>query len=171
MKIWKYLVVIAALLATTQIVDAGDEPAWWDMANCDFCVNMSSAPGLMDAMQWESHKIADGSISMVQMDEAHLGTFKKACAGMKATQEKAMSGAEIQTCGMCSAMGRAMMAGANVETVDTSNGQIHIMTSDNAEVVEQLHMIVQRNQDEMKKMMAPAHDGHGHSHDGHSHGG
>lgn len=169
MKALKYLVVIAALFAATQAVNAADEAAWFDMENCDFCVNMSSQPGLMEAMQWGSYEIAAGSIAMVRMDAAHLGNFKKACAGMKVTEKKAMAGEAIETCGMCSAMGAAMMAGAKVETVELPDGQIHIMTSDNPEVVAQIHSIVQRNNAEMKKMTAKP--DHGHSHEGHSHGG
>ena len=146
---WLAAAIMAFAMNATAF--AGDA-AWFDM-NCSMCKHFMEQPGLMEAMQHESHSISNGCIMVTTVDAAHEEAYMKASQACEVTGGKLMAGEQMPLCGMCTAIGQSMMAGAKMDMVDTDAGHLMVMTSSDPKVVEQLHMIVKRNNEEAEKMM------------------
>jgi hypothetical protein len=71
---------------------------------------------------------------------------------MMTTVAKLEKGEMMDMCGSCTALGMCMMKGVNEEYVETSTGDVWIVTSDSPEVVAELQAWAKRNKEEMKKM-------------------
>ena len=163
----------ALMLSLALVVMAGAATAgeWFDMENCAFCSKMAAKPGLMDSMHWESYNLSQGIVAITTVKPGHLDAYRTAHKEMMAAGEKMSQGEMMKMCGSCSWLGECFMAGVQPEYVETTTGDIWIMTSDDAEMVAKLQEWAQRNTDEIKKMMKGKHEGHDHgSHDGHDHG-
>ena len=152
-------ILIALTLVLTLAVGvsiAGDnaktgEIGWFDMEHCDMCKNMP--PELYPSMSWEQYTLSNGVISVTTVAEKALPAYRKANLAMHATGEKLMAGEKMNLCGSCQALGACMMKGAHMEQVETKNGDLMIITSDNKEVVADLHAWAEKNKKEMAKMM------------------
>ena len=144
------LAVSAAAVAQDKQKKA--DKTWFDMENFAMCKNISSQPGLMEAMKWEVHKIDNGMLLVANIPENMDGAWKKAMAGMDATKKELESGKQLQLCGFCQAFGKAIQDGAQEENVDGSFSKIQLITSDDPEVIKQLHDIADRCSKEMKAM-------------------
>ena len=152
----RILIALTLVLALAVGVSvAGDdskttELAWFDMQNCDMCKSMPME--LYASMTWEQHPISNGIVSVTTVTEEALPTYRKGHANMMATGEKLMSG-EMTLCGSCTAFGACLMKGATYEYVETKNGDLMIVTSDDEEVVAELKTWATKNKEEMAKMM------------------
>ena len=150
-------ILIALTLVLTLAVGvsvAGDyskKLAWFDMASCGMCKNMSAE--LYTSMTWEQHPISNGIVSVTTVTEEALPAYRKAHANMMATSEKLMTGEQMTLCGSCTAFGACLMNGANYEYVETKNGDLMIVTSDDEEIVAELKTWAAKNKEEMAKMM------------------
>lgn len=167
-----------ALLCLGAFAIAGDDKPWFDMANCEMCSMWSSVPELMQNMEWEQHKISDGMLSISEVEDEYLEAYRNANRKANELGKKLMSGYQAEMCGSCMAMGSCLAHGASMEQIETKDGMIMLLTADKPEVVAEIHTLVDRNKEEMAKLMQggmhdDAHQGHGHDdghgHDGHGH--
>lgn len=147
--------IMVALVFTMMvfvIATAQDKP-WFDMENCAFCKNLSAQPGLMDHLtKWEHHNVKNGSVSITVVDEAYLPAYKKAMMMMGETGKKMQAGEKLPMCGMCEAYGGLKMKGVQMEEVGSDNVFISLMYSDDPEVINEIHAMTDRTNDEMMKM-------------------
>lgn len=141
------LVVLVAAVGST----AGEKP-WLDMVNCGMCKNLAGTPGLLESMEWEQHNLSNGVVSLTSVPKGKLEAYRAAHLSMMEMVERLMKGEEMDLCGSCTALGKCMMQGVNQEYVETTNGDIWIVTSDNAEVVAELHDWVKKNKESMAAM-------------------
>jgi hypothetical protein len=166
-KLATAFVFCGLLVAPLASVSAGDDGAWFDMENCGMCKNMSAEKGLMENMQWENVAIENGLLSICTVDKKYDEAYKRSQKKMQETSALLMKGEKMDLCGFCKSYGSLMMAGAMMENVETKAGHIMLMTSDNPEVVKQMHAHVERTNEEMAKMMNSkmskgSHEGHSH---------
>ncbi len=131
--------------------DYSKKLAWFDMASCGMCKNMSAE--LYTSMTWEQHPITNGVVSVTTVTEKALPTYRKAHADMMAFGEKLMSGEKMALCGSCTAFSACLMKGASYEYVETTTGDLMIVTSDDKKVVAELKTWAAKNTEEMAKMM------------------
>ncbi len=160
-KLLTAIVFCGLLVAPLASVSAGQDKAWFDMENCGMCKNMSAEKGLMENMQWESHAIENGMISVTTVNPDYEEAFARSHKKMEETGALLMKGEKMDLCGFCQSFGSLMMSGAKMENVESKAGHIMLMTSSNPEVVKNIHAHVKRTNAEMAKMM--------NSHEGHSH--
>lgn len=159
-------IFIAVLMfCTFSMLTAGD--MWFDMENCEMCKPMASSEGLMENLTWEQHKISNGVLSTCTVDAEYMDAYKKADAAMMANGEKLMAGEKLQLCGSCGALNMIFAKGLKYENVETKNGGITLFTSDDPEVVAEVHKWADKNDEEMAKMMESMGDGG--AHEGHNH--
>jgi hypothetical protein len=145
------LLLAAGALIVSSLAFAGDE-AWFDMENCSFCKNYTEDPELIHHMSWEQHSISNGIISVTVVDEEYRESFATCSAKMMKAGEEAMQGKQMPMCNSCMAFGTIMMKGPQSEKVETTNGEIWIMTSDDPEVVKAMQKWAKRNMTELAKM-------------------
>jgi len=138
-----------AVLVVAGAAVAGGQ-AWFD-PSCAMCENLMSDDALMKNMNWEQHNLASGMVAVTTVKPDYLSAYRTAHGNMNATAQRLMKGEQMELCGSCTALGKCMMMGAQQEYVETASGDIWIVTSDNPEVVADLHKWVERNQAEMKK--------------------
>ncbi len=138
-----------AALVVAGVAVAGGQ-AWFDH-DCAMCESLMSDEALMNNMNWEQYDLSNGLVAVTTVTPDYLAAYRTAHSNMNATAERLMKGEEMELCGSCTAMGKCMMMGAKQEYVETSTGDVWIVTSDNPEVVADLHKWVARNQEEMKK--------------------
>lgn len=129
---------------------AGDQPGWFDCANCDICQPIAERPELMKDMKWEIHKLAGGML----MTTSVPADVKKDYYAMNAEMHANASGAVAKQCGFCAAFGGLVQAGAEVEEVKTDFGMITLVTSGDAAAVAKIHAVADRSTAEMAKMAA-----------------
>ncbi|KAA3636157.1 MAG: hypothetical protein DWP97_03425 [Calditrichaeota bacterium] len=159
------ILLAVLMLCTFSILTAGE--MWYDMANCEMCKPIAASKGLMENMTWEQHKISNGVLSTCAVKPQYLDAYQKADAAMQANGEKLMAGEKLQLCGSCEALNMIFAKGLKYEKVETQNGGIVLFTSDNAEVVAEVHKWADKNDKEMAKMMEAM--GEKDPHAGHNH--
>lgn len=137
-----------AALVVAGVAVAGSD-AWFDH-DCAMCKNLMSEEALMNNMNWEQYNISSGIVSLTTVTPEYLDAYRTAHNNMTATAQLLMKGEQMELCGSCTALGKCMMMGAKQEYVETSSGDVWIVTSDNPEVVADLHKWVERNHAEMK---------------------
>ncbi len=153
----RILIALTLVLALAVGVSvAGDysktkKVAWFDMQNCGMCKSMPME--LYTSMTWEQHPISNGVVSVTTVTEKALPTYRKAHADMMAHGEKLMSGEKMALCGSCTAFSACLMKGASYEYVETTTGDLMIVTSDDKKVVAELKTWAAKNTEEMAKMM------------------
>jgi len=140
------------LLSAAGWAQDAEEKPWFDLENCGFCKHLMDDPGLLDHCTWENHNIENGMMSVTTVDKEFLPSYRAAAMKMKETSEKMEKGEMVPMCGMCTAMGSLMMKGAKWEYVETQYGDVQIMTSDNEEVVQELHAFTDKTNAELAKM-------------------
>ena len=148
----RILLLSFALLFVALSLNAGEKP-WFDMENCAMCKNLYAQKGLVDHIMWEQHAISNGVVSVTTVEPAYLAKYRTAHIDMMAAGKKMQDGEMLPMCGSCTALGACMMKGLNMEYVETSAGDVMIMTSDNPELVKEVQAWGTRNTEEMKKMM------------------
>jgi hypothetical protein len=136
-------------------VAVASDTAWFDMEKCAMCTTLFKNPELMANTNWEQHNIKGGVVSISTVGEKWLPQFRMAHADMMKVVAKAEKGEKVDMCGSCNAFGAFMKAGATRETVETSTGEVCIVTSTKPEVVAQIQTWAKRNTEEMAKMATP----------------
>ncbi|MEZ4650251.1 MAG: hypothetical protein R3E97_16005 [Candidatus Eisenbacteria bacterium] len=124
---------------------------WWDVARCGYCWNFASREGLLEAMEWEEYSLSNGMVSILRTDGKHLSALRAALAGLKETEARAEQGDTVEMCGMCTAIGSLLRAGAEREHISTPDGEITLVTSEDARLVVEIHAILARNEAESRK--------------------
>jgi hypothetical protein len=132
---------------------AGDAP-WFDMEKCAMCKNMFKNPDLMANTQWEQHSISNGIVSVTTVKDKYLSAYRAAHADMMAVVAKLEKGEKLDMCGSCMTLGATLAQGVSQDYVETSTGDVWIVTSAKPEVVTQLQSWAKRNTEEMAKMSA-----------------
>lgn len=132
---------------------AGDM-AWFDMDNCAMCKGISSHPEMMESITWEQHNISNGVVAVTTVEMKYMDEYRKAHAMMGETVKRLQEGEKMELCGSCTALGACMAKGVNQEYVETTHGDVWIVTSEKAEVVAELQNWAKRNTEEMAKMKA-----------------
>jgi len=155
MKAVRIAMALAVVVAIAAYVVAQEKP-WFDMKNCAMCSTLASKPGLLEAMTWDHYPIANGLMTVSSCPEQFKATMNQAMTEMGKVQEKIKAGEKVYLDGYCTTYGELMAAGAKVENVHTSMGDVTLMTSNDPKVVAKIHEFGQRTIDELAKMAAAA---------------
>jgi hypothetical protein len=142
------------LMAASGVAQDTEEKPWFDMEKCGFCKHLLEDPEMLDHCTWEHHNLEDGMMSVSTVEKEYLPSYREAMAKMQEVGEKMEQGEMVPMCGMCTAMGELMQKGAEWEYVQTEHGDIMIMTSDDPEVIAELHAFSDKTNAELEKMMA-----------------
>jgi hypothetical protein len=146
----KIVGLILAVLVIATVGISGEKP-WFDNEHCAMCTNMMANKDLMRNMSWEQHNIANGIVSITTVDKKYLDAYRAAHAEMNKTAMRLQQGEPLELCGSCTALGMCLMKGAHQDYVETSTGDVWIVTSDDPEVVTELQNWAKRNTEEMAK--------------------
>jgi hypothetical protein len=150
-------ILFAAVAFTFGVGNAGPgESAWFDMQGCAFCKNLVKDPALMKNMTWEHYDISNGAVVITTVTPEAKKSYIEAKTAMMDIGKKLETGQltmdKVPMCGHCQAYGKLMMMGAKIESVEGSQADVIIMTSDKPEVVKEIKAFAQKNRDEMAKM-------------------
>ena len=145
-------IVVLALLALLVSGAVAGEKSWFDMQNCAMCKNITSQAGLMENIKWEQYPISNGIICVTTVNDGYLDKYHTAHEGMMKMGMRMQNGEKLELCQSCQALGMCMMKGPKQDYVSTSNGDVWILTSNDATVVAELQNWVKRNNEEMAKM-------------------
>ena len=126
--------------------------AWFDIDNCEVCKSMSQNNEMMEHVKWEVHLIPNGSLSVMVVPEKVKEPMAEAKKQMKAVIARLEKGEQLQCCGYCQGMGKLIQSGAKLKELSTLAGDITLVTSTNADVVEQIHAHANKTIAETKKM-------------------
>ena len=140
-------IVTLALVALCMAGVASADDAWFDMEKCAFCKNLA-APGLMDNMTWEGHNVDNGIVALTMVQPKYLDAYRQAHSAMVKAGQEMEAGKMMDMCGSCQALGACLMNGAKMQYVETSNGDIWVITSDSPEVIADLQSWSERNKTE-----------------------
>ena len=155
----RLLVIFSVLALGLSVPDAGDDA----YANCGICKPMMAEKGLMDHLQWETHGIATGMLSVTTVDPKFAKAYEQAHEKMMANVERMEQGEKMELCPFCTRMTALAQAGAKFENLSTKGGaHILAVTSEDDAVVSKIHEHV-----EWAKHLAASHD---EDHHGHDHG-
>ncbi len=169
----KIAVISIAVLALALLVTAAvaeEEQSWFDLENCAMCSKLGAEEGLMDHIDWETHKIANGMLTVSMVPAEYAEAFARASAKMQEVAAELHSGKPLKLCGFCMSYGAIAQAGANVEEIETGVGHIGLVTSDKPEVVKMIHAHAKRTMDEYEKWKADQDAGHAAGDPSHDHG-
>ncbi len=150
------LVIVASLILLTAAYaeEADQQKAWFDLENCGMCKNFAAEAGLMDNLKWETHLIAEGSLSIAMVAPEYEEAFERAGKKMEATGMELMSGKQMPLCGFCTSYGALMQAGAKFESIHSAAGHITLVTSTDAEIVGLIQTHAKRTIAEYDKWIA-----------------
>ena len=143
---------------------------WMDLENCDFCKQFAAQKELMQHMQWETHIIENGFLSIYVIPDEYKPAMKEMEEGMDKTVMKIQQGEQVTMCPHCQAYGEFMMSGCKMEELDTVGGQISMVTSSDPDMIAKLHAHARKTQEANKAIQKAMKHDHGHDHDnGHDH--
>lgn len=164
MKIGKISLVILIISLVVYTIAVAGDMAWLDYNNCAFCKNLAAEEGLLDnIVKWEHRNIENGSVALCQVDKEYLPAFKKAMAGIDKTAKRMQVGEQLSLCGWCSTFVGLMAQGVKTEDLEFDDTFVSLIYSDNPELVDQIHAMTDRTNDEiMKAVEAKKHKGHDH---------
>ena len=152
-KLWSAVFCVGLLVAVGMSI--GDEgKSWFDIHNCGMCKNMAAEEGLMDNLNWETHKISNGMVTITTIGTGYQEKFERATKNMQATAQKMMAGEEVHLCGFCTSYGNLMMAGVSSDIVESEVGVIQLITSNDEAVVKQIHDHAQHTIDAYEQWLA-----------------
>lgn len=129
------------------------EIAWFDMENCAICKNLASMKHDMHKLEWESHMLEDGMISVVKVPADMKEAMDKADAGVQATVARLEQGEQLEMCGYCQSYGKLMAMGANFKDIKTMGVNINVVTSSDPDVVKEIHAMAKQAKIEHEKML------------------
>ena len=142
-----------AILALTILAIAADEHPWFDFEKCEMCKNLTMIPDFMDHLHYKLVKVDNGFVAVTTADPGYVEKYKEVNVKMSEVGQKLMSGEQMYLCGSCQAMGALFMRGAKMQQGELDNGDVMVVTSDDPELVKDIHAFVDKNEAEMMKMM------------------
>lgn len=148
--------VAVLMLAASGMAQETEEKPWFDMEKCGFCKHLMEDPEMLNHCTWEHHNIGNGIVTVSTVEKEYLPAYRTAMVKMQEVGKKMEQGEMVPMCGMCTAMGGLMQKGVKWEYVETQHGDIMIMTSDDPELVAELHAFSDKTNLELDKMMAEA---------------
>jgi hypothetical protein len=152
----RFLSIVAVLALSAPVLaqdkSAGDEKPWFDLTNCAMCKHMAAQPGLMEAMKWEVHKLDNGMLMVAVIPENMKPAMEKAHEAMEATVQELTAGKELPLCGFCESYGALIARGVKLQEFHGDLGEVSLMTSDDPEVVKDIHKLADRTVAEQKKL-------------------
>jgi hypothetical protein len=161
-------VAVALCILVAAVVWAGDpssEQSWLDLENCSMCKNMAAEEGLMEHMQWDTHMVATGYMSITTVDPEYEEAYQRSHAAMMKVWERMEGGEQLPLCGYCTSMGKLHAAGAEFDEIDSRGQHIMLVSATDPETVEMIQAHAKRTLDEYAKMSAKEGDEHaGHDH-------
>jgi len=162
----RVLVLFGVLMVFVfSIALAGDEP-WFDMVNCEMCKPLGDNPELLMNMSWEIFELSNGILLLSTVDKAYEEPYKKINVAMQKVVDRIMAGEEVQLCNSCQAMNMIYMKQPKHENFVTQHGDVTVMTSDNPELVAEMHAWAKRTNAELAKYeMEEMEEKHEHEHD------
>ncbi len=144
------IAIFAGNLFSQEKEQAESEKPWFDMEKCAFCKSLADEPGLMEHMNYEYHEMPNGILSITIIDEGYHDAYMRVMDAMQKTAEEiGKTGKLPYMCGHCEAYGRFMMAGVEERYYQGDLADIHMMMSDDPEMVEALHEFAARAMKEM----------------------
>ncbi|MFH2035150.1 MAG: hypothetical protein ABIJ45_02005, partial [Candidatus Zixiibacteriota bacterium] len=154
MKHLKSQVVLLAfvLLLGIAAVNAEDDGPWFDMANCDFCVNLTTDPSLLPSMTWEHFILDNGMMTVTTYKPEVAESYGKCMTMMEEVGKKMEKGEAVKMCNYCKGYGALMQAGVKFEYHSFTNGDVMLATSNDPVVIEQIHKFAHKTMDEYAKM-------------------
>jgi hydroxymethylpyrimidine/phosphomethylpyrimidine kinase len=157
MKSWIAVgAIVLALVAPKMSLAQAADPPWFDFEHCSMCKHMGADPEMMSHLQWETHVLKSGMLMTAVIPESVAEKWATVCKSMKAVESELTTGKQLPLCGYCQSYGKLMMAGANIEEIETGFGQVTLVTSNKPEVVKLIQELAKKTQEEYKKMMAAA---------------
>jgi hypothetical protein len=149
----KSLLVLLALTFCAGVATAGEGGDWFDIAGCGMCKNLGATPGMLDNVAWNHYVIDSGMMSVAVIPGEYSDAWHEAKEAMHAVGQKMMAGEEMHLCGFCTSMGAILHTGnANMEVVETTAGEVTLITSNDEATVGMIHEHAKRSMHEMKKM-------------------
>ena len=153
MKAIRIGLLLAMVVAVAVFVVADDKP-WFDMENCAMCTGMTAQEGLMENMTWDHFLTKNGMMTVCTVADGYQGKYAACKVAMDATVEKMKAGEEMYLCGFCTRHSELTKAGVSMEQFSTKAGDVSLMTSTDAKMIEEIHALGQKTIDELAKMAA-----------------
>lgn len=154
-KVLIMLMPVAVLALIVVAIQAQQVPTkWLDPQNCYFCKPMAETPGLMEHVKWETHKIANGVVSLTTYSPEWKDKTEVALAEMHKLWVNYDPAKHYQMCGMCQAWTKLPQDKIKMETVEFNGGELSISTSTDPMVVAKLHEIADKTTAAMATMAA-----------------
>jgi hypothetical protein len=147
-----FLIMLVAVLLFS--FSNADEKPWFDMEHCSFCKILTEYDGLLDNMTWEHYPISNGVVTISTVNDAYREAYDEVGTRMQAVGQKVMQGEELPLCQMCATFGTFFSRGAKYEKVATKKGDFSLMTSDDPELVKEMHEWARHTNEEMAKFTA-----------------
>ena len=147
------LVVLAALVICASVGLTEDKP-WFDLKTCAFCKSFDMGDGeyLVDHMKAVYHIMPDGFLSIMTIEDDYKDEFEAASMEMqKVGEEMEKTGTMPQMCGHCTKYGELLARGAKSQEFNSDVAWAYMMTSDDPDLVKELHAFAEKNNAEMKK--------------------
>ncbi len=107
--------------------------------NCGLCKPMAAEPGLMEHLQWETHEISAGMLSVTTVEPAYEQAYARAHAKMMEAVKRLEAGEKMELCPYCRRINELAQAGAKIENIDSKGGHIMAVTASSAEVIDKIH--------------------------------
>lgn len=145
MNSFRPLASLALLLtvATVAVAATTVEKMMEEMGKCDVCKTMVDKPELMEHSTWESHKIDNGMLCVMNVPKEYQDQFNAAHAEMmrQIAQVKAneQAGHETHLCSFCRSMADLEKAGAKQQEIKTETGAVTLVTSQDPSVIAKIH--------------------------------
>jgi hypothetical protein len=142
MAMWRIRNTFLSLLPLVLLVTpsmAEEEMAWFDLEKCAICSKLDAEKGLMESLDWEAYVISDGMLSITVVPKAYEEALLRAAEHMEASLKELESGEPKPICGFCRSYGALVLAGAQVEEIDTRAGHVSLITSTDPAVVAAIH--------------------------------
>ncbi|QEG00133.1 hypothetical protein Mal15_42020 [Stieleria maiorica] len=151
----RYVVVLLALalVSTPSNGDHHEELGWLDLQKCSMCKLMGANMDMMAHVTWENHKIDNGALSASVIPKEYQDRMQQLHQKMKMVEEKLDAGEKMPLCGHCASYGKLKMAGAKTQEIETDFGMIALFTSNDPEVVKQIHAHTDKTNAEFKKFL------------------
>jgi hypothetical protein len=156
MTMWRIRTTFLYLLSLVLLAIPGmaeEEMPWFDLENCAVCSKLDAEKGLMENLQWEAHVIADGMLSITMVPAGYEEALMRAAERMEASLKELENGEPKPICGFCRSYGALVMAGAQVEEIDTRAGHVSLITSTDPAVVAAIHEHARRAIPEAKRVL------------------
>ena len=132
-------IAVAAMLVVGAGLVAEEGKPWIDPANCYFCEPYSQAEGLLEAVGFEHHNIANGVVFIMTYTPEWEKAANAAGAEMMKRWGTYDPSAGHTLCGMCEAGQTIPFDKVKVEEIMFNGGEMTLQTTDDAELLAKLH--------------------------------